>query len=99
MREADLSFGASQRGPITYVMNGKGIHPWLPELITAPGWTYLVSSPMGNEQTPLCWRCVPALHKLHDGRERIEWRDAVPGPDDRCSRCERDFWESALSAI
>src|SRR4051812_25522904 len=88
----------TKRGPITSIMNGLGVRPWLPQLILEPGWIYVVtrlmtlSTPPGQPRR-CCWRCVPDLLEACDGHASVDWEEAPPAADERCPRCERSYGE------
>jgi hypothetical protein len=98
MPPPDHTHAVITRGPITRIFNGRGLRPWLPEVVCAPGWVYRVTRrPTVSRSRGLalrvCWRCVTALLEHHDGHASVAWEDEPPAPDARCPRCERAFGE------
>jgi len=98
MNPQDHTGAVTKRGPITQSMNGRGVRPWLPELVCDPGHVYLVAEAMTmyRPQGParrVCSRCVASVMDHFEGHASVEWEDAPPDPDERCPRCERTFGE------
>src|SRR4051794_34784314 len=98
MHGVDFTHEPIKRGPITSIHNGRGVRPWLPQLVLDPGYVYLVARLMTLYTPPgiprrVCRRCVPALLEACDGHASVEWDEAAPAPDARCPRCERPYGE------
>src|SRR5215204_2256749 len=98
MHPEDHTGAVTKRGPITQIMNGKGVRPWLAEKICEPGYVYLATRLMTQTTPPgqthrVCWRCVRGVEEHVEGHTVVEWEDAPPDPAERCPRCERLFGE------
>jgi len=96
MSSHDPTGAVTKRGPITRIHNGRGVRPWLPELVCDPGYVYLVAPAMtlDRPQGParrVCWRCVVGVVDHVEGHASVDWEDA-PAAGERCSRCERSFF-------
>jgi len=101
-RPRDHTNQAIKRGPVTRIRTGRGVRPWLPEVIGEPGWVSVVTrlptlyAPPGPARR-VCWRCMSALLERHEGHASVEWEDAPPAEGERCPRRERAFGERPAS--
>jgi len=81
-RPRDHTNQAIKRGPVTRIRTGRGVRPWLPEVIGEPGWVSVVTrlptlyAPPGPARR-VCWRCVRPLDE-HDGGHTMVWCEDAP---------------------
>jgi hypothetical protein len=91
VRGVDYRDELIRRDRITERMNGRGVRPWLPQLVLDPGYVYVVTRFMTLDVPPgsprrVCWRCVPDLLRACDGHASVDWEEAPPAADDRRPR-------------
>ena len=98
IKQEPYSNDAVRRGPITSIMNGRGVRPWLPQLVLEPGYVYVVTkrmtlnTPMGTPQRACRW-CVLDLLEACDGHADVDWEERRPASDELCPRCGKTFVE------